>query len=192
MIVINSLLSEVSAQYQELLNGVITRQRQQLSQLQELLQLLIIKTNQSKLEQKSTIKENIIDLRNQVQVAYQSINQQGVNPQLVKQLHSFIKGVVEHLEQVGKKFSDLKPLSEEQFTRQAQKEPDFGTIQQEAADLTTRLSKLEKYAEIADLTKLEHTARLVSDYFLSPLYRHRHALLCGAGAVNSSFDLVFL
>jgi len=180
---INSLLPLVSSLYQEQLTEIVTTQRTQLSRIQEILQLIVIKLGQSKLENRKAIKEQIMGLRNQIQMAYQGINQQGISPALVRQLHGLMYVVVEQLEDAGREMNAITPLKEEEVNRSIQA-VDFATLQEEMAELTNRIAALEKYAEIADLSFFERSARLLSDYLLSPLYRHRYlfGLVLGTAA----------
>ena len=183
---LNSLITISSQKYQELVGTVITQQRAQLSRLQEILQLIMLKINQSTSPHKSSYKEQVMTLRNQIQFAYQSINQQGMSLQLIKELHTFIKTVTGHLEATKNNIAKITPLDEDSLTRSGKLDVDVALMQHEAAAIDKRLAIIEEQAELSDLTWIERSARNISEYVLSPLYRHRNAIGFGIGLLGLS------
>jgi len=192
---LNMVITIVQKDHQELLSTVITQQRSQLSRLQEILQLIVIKIGQSKLADKAILKERVMELRSQVQKAYNLINQEGATMTVVQQLHTIIKAITDELQDAENDFSDVQSLDKDTITRSvsAAQSLDFSRLQKESINLSKQIEKLETKAELASLTWHERTARAVSDYIISPAYRHRHCfgLAVGLTGLGVSAGYIF-
>ena len=173
----NILAKKLEELYQDSWNTMLMHVRNQLNQLDGILQMIFKNVNEkSTIVNKDDVKIEIKDLRNTLTEIRKELASAQANPEISFSILQVNKVIIGYLQDAQKhKFREWKMIDLAEALVRSGQEPLPESLDEMFAQImitNQALKQLEKEAEKIDLTLVNRTARFVGDNIVDPVLRH--------------------